>query len=238
MEEVAPLALVLTTARSARDDGRPGLGLALLAAAGSLGGAGAALFAQGLGLRLAGGSLAAAFLALALIKLWEYRTHQNRVEDSMQLLQSLAAQLPEGWYVLNDLWLKPAWGEPVQVPAVVLGPGGIAVLHLCHDEGHLIPIGHVWMVGQGAEVRAVPSPAAQCAAAADALREALGQPGLPVKPVVVLCDLRSVYHPKETGAVVVGAPHAGEAIRRCLGETVIERRDVFGLAARLSQFHG
>lgn len=235
---MAALALVLTTARSAKDDGRPGLGLALLAAAGSFGAAGAAVYGQGLALRLTGGSLAAAFLTFALVKLWEYRTLQNRIEDGMQLLQSLAAQLPDGWYLLNDLRLQPAWGEPVQVPAVVLGPGGVAVLHLCRDEGHLIPFGGVWMAGQGADVRAIPSPAAQAVAAADALRETLGQPGLPVWPVVVLCDLNSVYHPKETGAIVVGAPHAAGAIRRCLAEPVINRRDVFGIAARLSQFHG
>lgn len=235
---MAVLALVLTTAPLAGEQVRRGLGLALMAGAGSLVSAVVAAASSWPAVRLPAGTMAAAFLVLALVKVSEYCVHRRRDANSQYLLQSLAGQLPEGWYLLGDLRLTDLTGEPLHAWGVVLGPGGLAVLQLCTDEGHLIPFGHVWMAGRGAEIHTIPSPAAHCAQVAEAIRARVGHAGLPVWPVVVLADLHSVYHPKQTGALVVGAPHAAPAIRRCLEAQALAPGAVLSLATKLSHFCG
>lgn len=163
---------------------------------------------------------------------------RRRAEAELELLGRLAAGLPHPWYLLSGLTLPGSWGSSVRIWAVVAGPGGLAVLQPFGESGEIMPCGDVWIAGKGRSRRAAPSPATQACLGAEALLEAVGDPAVPVIPVVVLTNLKSIYHPARTGALVVGAPHAVDAVRRCLSPRRLTPAAVARLAAGLCQFQG
>lgn len=232
---MAALAQLLTTTRRAGDRARRARGAALLAGAGTVASVGVAIAFPGAA-RLVGAAAATALLALALAKLLDADGHQRRARAETRLLGALVAQLPQRWYVLGDLEIEPSWLEPVQIWAVVVGPGGVAVVHPCAEEGDLTPFGHIWMVERRGQVRTIPSPAAQACTEVEALREALGTEQIPIIPVVVLTDVQSLFHQAETGAEVVGMPHVVAGLRHKLsGDQRIW--DPLQLAAFLTHYH-
>ncbi|HWI51010.1 MAG TPA: hypothetical protein VNT01_02565, partial [Symbiobacteriaceae bacterium] len=147
--------------------------MALVSAAGSVAAVAVFMVQPGL-IRLAAVSVATLLLVLVLVKLLEADYYRRRAEAEQQVVHGLVSRLPQQWYVLGDLELEPSWLEPVQVWATVVGPGGVAVIQPCSEQGELTPYGHLWMVGRGKHVRAIPSPAAEACTAAEALREILG----------------------------------------------------------------
>lgn len=232
---VVVLAHLMTTTHRTGDLARRSAGLAVIAAAGLVAAVGVAVAQPGL-LRLVGAASGTVFLLLFLAKWSEAYDLRRREQTEVDLIRRLAAGLPEQWYVLADLELEPSWLEPVRIWAVVVGPGGVAVVQPCAEEGDLTPYGHIWMVGRGRRVRAIASPAAAACTAAEALSEVIGSEVIPVVPVVALTNLDSVFHKAETGALVVGAPHLAEGLQRRLG---VGQRiwDSLHLAAFLSHYH-
>lgn len=229
------LAHLLTAPRRAGDRARRAQGAALLAGAGAVTAVGLAAAFPGPA-RLAGAAAATALLVLALAKLLRADRLQRQARAEARLLGTLVAQLPQRWYVVGDLEIEPSWLEPVQVWAVVVGPGGVAVIHPCGEEGELTPFGHIWMVEQRGRVRTIPSPAAQACTAVEALREVIGTEQIPILPVVVLMEMQSVFHQTETGAEVVGMPHAVAGLRYQLGRSQ-QIWDPLQLAAFLTHYH-
>ncbi|MDF2626926.1 MAG: hypothetical protein K0R39_757 [Symbiobacteriaceae bacterium] len=225
----------MTTTHRAGDRVRRAQGAALLAGAGMVAAVAVAVASPGL-LRLVGAVAATALLVLALAKLLDADRFQQQARAEARLLGALVAQLPPHWYVLGDLEIEPSWLEPVQVWAVVVGPGGVAVIQPCGEEGALTPFGHIWMVERRGKVRSIPSPAAQACTALEALREVLGTEQIPIIPVVVLTDMQSIFHQVETGADVVGLPHAAAGLRSKLGGKQ-QIWDPLQLAAFLTHYH-
>lgn len=209
--------------------------MALVAAAGFIAAAGVAVAQPGVA-RLVAASLATGLFVLWLVESLEAAYFRQRASAERQLLRGLVARLPDRWYVLGDLELEPSWLEPVRVWAVVVGPGGLAVVQPCTEQGELTPHGHLWMVSRGGAVRTIPSPAAEAGTAAEALREILGVDLIPVVPVVALTDINSVFHQGETGAQVVGGPHLADGLQRRLG-AARHVWDGLQLAAYLSRYH-
>ncbi|HYF77398.1 MAG TPA: NERD domain-containing protein [Symbiobacteriaceae bacterium] len=232
---MAVLAQLLTSTRRAGDRARRAQGAALLAGAGVVAAAGVAVAFPGV-VRPICACAATALLVFALVKLLEADGCQRQAKAEARLLGALVAQLPQRWYVLGDLEIEPSWLEPVQIWAVVVGPGGVAVVHPCAEEGDLTPFGHIWMVERRGRVRTIPSPAAQACTEVEALREVLGTEQIPIVPVVVLTDVQSLFHQAETGADVVGIPHAAAGLRYKLdGDQQIW--DPLQLAAFLTHYH-
>lgn len=229
------LAYLLTTTSRADDRARRAQGAALLAGAGAVAAVGAAVAVPGFG-RLAGAAAATALLVLALAKLADADRRQRQARAEARLLGALVAQLPQRWYVITDLEIEPSWLEPVRIWGVVVGPGGLAVVHPCAEEGELTPFGHVWMVERRGRMRAIPSPAAQACTEAEALREVLGTEQIPIMPVVVLTDVESLFHQAETGADVVGLPHTAMGLRGKLGGSQ-QIWDPLQLATFLTHYH-
>lgn len=229
------MAHLLTTTYRTRDRARRETGMALLGAAGLTLTAGAAALFPGLP-RLFAVPAAAVLLLFVLAKLLQADEYRQKARREDQLLSRLVAHLPDRWYVLGDLQVEPSWQEPVQIWAVVVGPGGLAVIQPCAEAGTVTPFGHLWMVERSGRVRTIPSPAAQASTAVEALREVLGTETISVEPVVALTDLNSVFHKAETGAHVVGAPKLAAGLQRRLGG----RRQVWDplqLAAYLTHYH-
>jgi hypothetical protein len=232
---VADVAQLVNAAGTAGPAARRALGLAL-AGAGVCGVAvGAALATTG-AVQVAWLAVAAAGLLGAAVMAEKGRTIRQNDLKLKLLLALLASRLPRTWYLLGDLTVAPAWGEPVPIWAVAVGPGGLVVVEPCTATGEIVPCGTVWLTGRPGRLRPVPSPAVRCQLAAEALRSVAGQPDLPVQPMVVLTDLNSVYHPAETGALVVGAPHAAGAIRQCLAGQVLPAGAILQVVSQLSSF--
>jgi hypothetical protein len=187
-------------------------------------------------MRLVSACAVTALLMLAVAKLLEADGYQRQARAEARLLGALVAQLPQRWYVLGDLRIEPSWLEPVHIWAVVVGPGGVAVVHPCAEEGDLTPFGHVWMVERRGRVRTIPSPAAQACTQVEALREVLGTEQIPIVPVVVLTDVQSLFHQMETGADVVGLPHVAPGLcHKLCGDQRVW--DPLQLAAFLTHYH-
>jgi hypothetical protein len=233
---VAVLAQVLTAGSSAGVTGNRSAAMALLGAALIALAIAASLIAHGL-VRAAVASVTTASLVFWLVKQGQASRERRRRAVRDELLYALALQLPGDWYLLSDLTLSPSWGVTINVWAVVVAPGGVAVLHTCDAAGEVHPMGHVWLVRQGRTARVIPSPAAICWGAAEALKECMPFEGVSVRPAVVLTDTASIYYPVRTGAPVVGAPHAAGAIRQLLAGNRLAPSDVARLAADLCRFY-
>lgn len=229
------LAQLLTGPNGSGNRARKAAGLALVSASVLLAAVAGAVASQGL-LRIAATVGAAAAGLAMLVKALEALVLRNQEQIEETLMEQLVQHLPPSWYLLGGLRLPSPWGEVVEAWAVVVAPGGLAIIHPFAGAGELIPYGHVWLIRQGKRTRMVPSPAAQCCEVAEALRDLLGDHVPLIKPLVVLTDLQSTYQPTASAATVVGAPHLPAAVLTTLGPGSLSGASAFDVAAYLSQY--
>lgn len=231
------LAQLLTSPNGTGSKARKAAGLALVSASVLLAGIAGAAAGQGL-LRVAAATGAVAASLAMLLQGLEALALRNRELMEEALTEQLVRHLPPTWYVLGGLRLPAPWGEVVEAWAVVVAPGGVAVIQPFAEAGELIPYGHVWLVRRGKYTRMLPSPAAQCCEVAEAMRDLLGDHVPVIKPLVVLTDLQSTYQPTVSAATVVGAPHLPAAVLMTLGPGSLAGGSGFDVAAYLCQYSG
>lgn len=231
------MARVLTSLQGLTGRTRRSAGLAVAGAGGLLLAVRWAWTGTGLA-QMAGAALATGLTLLCCSQLLQALRSWRQARREGWLLSGLAYHLPASWYLLADIYLPAMTGERLPIWAVAIAPGGLAVIHLCSEQGEFFPAGPVWVVERGRVNRVIPSPAQHCARAATVLREVLGLPSyVPVWPLVVLTDPGGIYHPVRSDALVVGAPHLAAAIMRCAQQPVLHPREVLRVAADLARYH-
>jgi hypothetical protein len=191
----------------------------------------------GSSLAIPAGGLAVLLLAVCLVQLSNALRLSRQQSTERALITALGVGLPRDWYILADLEVLDSAGEPVHVWATVVAPGGIVIIQICTEGGHIYPSGAVWVVGQRKNSRMIPSPATRAHVAGDSLRACLGD-DVQILPVVALIEPNGVFYPSDSGAFVVGAPHLASAILQCGAGQKLSPQGVNRVASELYRLHG
>lgn len=223
--------------RNAHQAVRRAAGTAALGAAGALLGLAGAAAATGLAQAVLIG-LVAPSLLLAGTQAQQAVAYRREAALEEEILSELAMALPPDWYLLSDLHLPSSWGEQVPVRGLLVGPGGLVVVEPCTAGGQIHPAGGVWVATRAGRPRVIPSPINRCRAAAEAVREAVGdRRSLPLHMVVALADETAVYHPIQSEVAVVGGMHLARALLRMGQGALLSRQERFQLALDFGQFY-